>query len=171
MPVPAEVRPVIAPEVALLDAAYPERESRHQLRFRRQLAGEGTYFVAWSGEEPAGWVFLAFPEHASEWALCGAQLSDLQVAAPYRGAGLGRALLDASEQAACDAGCDTIGLSVTVSNPDNELARSIYLRRGYRDSGQGEYHDGYHYHDAAGIRRYHGEQHVYLVKRLSGADS
>ena len=119
---------------------------------------------------PAG-CFLAFPEHASERALGGAQLSDLQVAAPYRGAGLGRALLDASEQAARAAGWDTIGLSVTVSNPDNELARSIYLRRGYRDSGQGEYHDGYHYHDAAGIRRYHGEQHVYLVKRLSGADS
>jgi GNAT superfamily N-acetyltransferase len=115
-------------------------------------------------------VFLVFPEHASERALGGAQLSDLQVAAPYRGAGLGRALLDASEQAACDAGWDTIGLSVTVSNPDNELARSIYLRRGYRDSGRGEYYH-YHYHDPAGIRRYHGEQHVYLVKRLSGADS
>ena len=121
-------------------------------------------------KQPAGWVFLVFPEHASERALGGAQLSDLQVAAPYRGAGLGRALLDASERAARDAGWETIGLSVTVSNPDNELARSIYLRRGYRDSGQGEFHDGYHYHDAAGIRRYHGEQHVYLVKRLSGAD-
>jgi ribosomal protein S18 acetylase RimI-like enzyme len=91
---------------------------------------------------------------------------------PHRtgaGAGLGRALLDASEQAARDAGWNTIGLSVTVSNPDNELARSIYLRRGYRDSGQGEYHDGYHYHDAVGIRRYHGEQHVYLIKRLTDA--
>jgi hypothetical protein len=57
-----EVRPIAEPEVAVLDAAYPERESRHQLRFRRQLAGEGTYFVAWSGEAPAGWVFLIFPE-------------------------------------------------------------------------------------------------------------
>ena len=91
MPVPAEVRPVNAQEVALLDAAYPERESRHQLRFGQQLAGEGTYFVAWSGDEPAGWVFMVFPEHASERALGGAQLSDLQVAAPYRGVGLGRA--------------------------------------------------------------------------------
>ena len=167
---PPEVRPITEPEVAVLDAAYPECESRHQLRLRQQLAGEGTYFVAWSGDEPAGWVFLVNPEHASDRALGGAQLSDLQVAARYRGAGLGRALLDASEQAARDAGWNTIGLSVTVSNPDNELARSIYHRRGYRDSGQGEFHDGYHYHDA-GIRRYHGEQHVYLVKRLSGADS
>ena len=168
---PPEVRPIAEPEVAVLDAAYPEHESRHQLRLRRQLDGEGTYFVAWSGDEPAGWVILANPEHASERSLGGAQLSDLQVAAPYRGAGLGRALLDAAEQAARDAGWDTIGLSVTVSNPDNELARSIYQRRGYRDSGQGEFHDGYHYHDAAGVRRYHGEQHVYLVKRLGGADS
>lgn len=116
------------------------RAHGHQLRLRQQLAGEGTYFVAWSGDEPAGWVFLVFPEHASE-------------------------------RAARDAGWDTIGLSVTVSNPDNELARTIYRRRGYRDSGQGEYHDGNHYHDAAGLRRYHGEQHVYRVKRLSGADS
>jgi GNAT superfamily N-acetyltransferase len=166
-----EVRPIAEPEVAVLDAAYPERESRHQLRLRRQLAGEGTYFVAWSGEAPAGWVFLIFPKHASERALGGAQLSDLQVAAPYRGTGLGRALLDAAEGSARDAGWDTIGLSVTVSNPDNELARSIYRRRGYRDSGQGEFHDGYHYHDAAGVRRYHDEQHVYLVKRLGGAGS
>jgi len=168
---PPEVRPITEPDVAVLDAAYPEDESRHQLRLRQQLAGQGTYFVAWSGGEPAGWVFLMNPEHASERALGGAQLSDLQVAAAYRGAGLGRALLDASEQAARDAGWDTIGLSVTVSNPDNELARSIYRRRGYRDSGQGEFPDGYHYHDAAGIRRYHGEQHVYLVKHLNGADS
>ena len=136
----------------MLDAAYPERESRHQLHFRQQLGGEGTYFVAWSGNEPAGWVFLVFPEHASELALGGAQLSDLQVAAPYRGAGLGRGLLDVSERVARDAAWDTIGLSVTVSNPDNKLALSIY-RRGYRDSGQGEYH---HFHDAAGVRRYHG---------------
>ncbi|MFL6049237.1 MAG: GNAT family N-acetyltransferase [Gaiellales bacterium] len=168
---PLEVHPITEPEVAVLDAAYPERESRHQLRMRQQLAGEGTYFVAWSGDEPAGWVFLVKPEHASERALGGAQLSDLQVAAPYRGNGLGRALLDASERAARDAGWDTIGLSVTVSNPDNALARSIYHRRGYRDSGQGEYYDGYHYHDAAGVRRYHGEQHSYLVKRLGGAGS
>jgi len=168
---PPEVRPITEPEVAVLDAAYPECESRHQLRLRQQLAGEGTYFVAWSGDEPAGWVFLVNPEHASDRALGGAQLSDLQVAARYRGAGLGRALLDASEQAARDAGWNTICLSVTVSNPDNELARSIYHRRGYRDSGQGEFHDGYHYHDAAGVRRYHGEQHVYLVKRLNSADS
>jgi hypothetical protein len=54
----------------------------------------------------------------------------------------------------------------TTSSP-----RSIYHRRGYRDSGQGEFPDGYHYHDAAGVRRYHGEQHVYLVKRLNGAGS
>ena len=114
---PPEVRPITEPEVAVLDAAYPECESRHQLRLRQQLAGQGTYFVAWSGGEPAGWVFLMNPEHASERALGGAQLSDLQVAAAYRGAGLGRALLDASEQAARDAGWNTIGLSVTVSKP------------------------------------------------------
>jgi GNAT superfamily N-acetyltransferase len=168
---PCEVRPITEPEVAVLDAAFPERESRHQRRFRQQLAGEGTYFVAWLAEEPAGWVFLGNPEHASERALGGAQLSDLQVAALHRGAGLGRALLDVSEQAARDAGWDTIGLCVTVSNPDNELARFIYNRRGYRDSGQGEFHDGYHYYDAAGVRRYHGEPHVYLIKRLSGPDS
>src|SRR4051794_17859778 len=92
---------------------------------RQQLAGEGTYFVAWSGDEPAGWVFLVNPEHASELALGGAQLSDLQVAAPYRGGGLGRALLDASEQAARDAGWDTIGLSVT--SPIRTRARPVDL--------------------------------------------
>jgi hypothetical protein len=51
---PFEVRPITEAEVAVLDAAFPERESRHQLRFRQQLAGEGNYFVAPSGDEPAG---------------------------------------------------------------------------------------------------------------------
>jgi hypothetical protein len=55
------------------------------------------------------------------------------------------------------------------------LAESAGIRaahgRRVRSSGQDEFHDGYHYHDPAGVRRYHGEQHVYLVKRLNGADS
>ena len=43
-----------------------------------------------------------------------------------------------------DAGWETIGLSVTVSNPDNELARSIYPTRLPRQR-PGRVPDGYHY--------------------------
>jgi hypothetical protein len=48
MPEALEVRPITESEVAVLDAAYPEHESRHQVRLRQQLAGEGTYFAAWA---------------------------------------------------------------------------------------------------------------------------
>ena len=42
----------------------------------------------------------------------------------------------------------------------------MYARRGYCDSGLGEFQDGYVYWDAAGRPQWDGEPHRYLVKRL-----
>lgn len=159
-------RPIAAHEVAVLDAAYPEFESRHQVRFGHQQEGQGTYLVAWEEDMPVGWAYLRSPEQATPRARGGAELIDLQVAEPYRGNGHGRALLEAAEEIARAAGCTTIGLAVAVDNPDNDLARAMYLRHGFAYTGEAAYDDGYHYHDAEGVRRYHGEPHLYLIKPL-----
>ena len=168
---PVSPRPIAADELAVIDAAYPEFESRHLHRFRHQQEGLGTYLIAWEGDVPVGWVYVRSTRQASPRARGGAEVIDLQVAERYRRRGHGRALLDAAEQTALADGCTTIGLSVTVDNPHNDLARAMYLRSGYAESGEGPYDDGYHYHDAEGVRRYHGEPHLYLVKRLrAGAE-
>ena len=99
-------------------------------------------------------MFVARPgsHHASTRSqqLQAAELVDLQVMGEHRGRGIGRALMDAAEQLALDAGWTTLGLAVTAANPNNQIARDMYTRRGYGDSGLGEFQDGYVYWDAAG---------------------
>jgi GNAT superfamily N-acetyltransferase len=101
--------------------------------------------------------------------LAAAELVDLQVMAAHRGQGIGRALMDAAERLALEAGWTRVGLAVTVANPNNRIARDMYARRGYADSGLGEFQDGYVYWDAAGGPQWDGEPHLYLVKTLGQA--
>jgi GNAT superfamily N-acetyltransferase len=168
------IHPATAADIALLDRRFPEPESRHQQRGRLQAEGDGSYLVAWARADPAGWVFVARPgsTHASPRAqqLGAAELVDLQVAASRRGLGIGRALMDAAERLALDAGWTRLGLAVTVASANNHIARDMYARRGYGDSGLGEFQDGYVHWDAAGRPQWNGETHVYLVKALDQAD-
>jgi ribosomal protein S18 acetylase RimI-like enzyme len=128
------------------------------------------YLVAWQGEQPIGWVFVHQPgsreaaAHARD--LGAAEIMDLWVAPPFRGRGHGSSLLEAAEQAARDAGCALLGLEVTVSNPHNDVARTMYERHGYRDSGLGEFESGYSYWTESGERRWDGEPHRFLIKSL-----
>ncbi len=55
------------------------------------------------------------------------------VAPDARGAGVGRALLDAVADWAHDRGCDRLVLSVTESN---EIARRFYEAYGFVDTGE-----------------------------------
>jgi ribosomal-protein-alanine acetyltransferase len=57
-----------------------------------------------------------------------ARLLTIDVAEEARGKGCGRALLDAADEAAREAGCDAIGLEVRVGN---RAAIAMYERAGY----------------------------------------
>lgn len=157
-------------DIERLDECFPEPDSRHRHRRRLQDGGQGVYLVAWAGADPAGWVFVHRPgasEISPRAGLLGAaELIDLQVVKRHRGAGIGRALMDAAERLALDEGWTALGLAVTVANPNNDVARAMYARRGYVDSGLDEFEDGYVYWDAAGLPQWDGETHRYLVKRL-----
>jgi ribosomal protein S18 acetylase RimI-like enzyme len=168
------IRRVAASDLERLDEAYPEPTrptSRHKERFELQEGGEGVYLVAWRGDHPIGWVFvyrLGSPE-ASEQAqqLEAAEVLDLQVEEAFRGQGCGSSLLDSAERLARDEGWSLVGLEVTVSNPHSNIARGMYERHGYRDSGLGEYESGYFYWAESGERHWDGEPHRFLVKSLT----
>jgi ribosomal protein S18 acetylase RimI-like enzyme len=165
------VRMLAGTDLEPLDRTYPEPgrpTSRHRERWDLQEAGEGVYLAAWSEEDPIGWVFVRWPgsREASVPAKRSgaAEVVDLYVDPRFRGRGHGSSLLAAAERAARDSGLGLVGLAVTVSNPNNDIARAMYERRGYRESGFGEYEDGYAYWTASGEERWDGEPHRFLIK-------
>ena len=70
-----------------------------------------------------------------------ARLYSIAVSTDVRGQGLGERLLDACEDVAASHGCDSLRLEV---REDNELAKRLYVRRGYRLFGRRDnyYEDG-----------------------------
>jgi len=159
-----------------VDDAYPEPgppASRHRERWDLQERDEGVYLVAWRGIHPIGWVFVYRPgsrvASAQAKQLDAAEMLDLQVDVQFRGQGHGSSLLSAVERLAQDAGWLLIGMEVTVSNPHNDVARAMYERHGYHDSGLGEYESGYFYWTESGERRWDGEPHRFLLKSLVGS--
>jgi GNAT superfamily N-acetyltransferase len=114
---------------------------------RRVLAGPRTarYIACWpretdlgvvaeAGPRPAGaaWVRF-FPADDPAYGFVSADVPELTigVAAPWRGRGVGRALLRAVAASAAQAGIGRISLSVERKNP----ARGLYLSEGYAVAG------------------------------------
>jgi GNAT superfamily N-acetyltransferase len=86
--------------------------------------------IAEAGAEPAGAAWLRFfPADAPAYGFVCAEVPELTigVAAPWRGRGVGRALLRAVAAAAAAAGTGRISLSVERKN----FARGLYLSEGY----------------------------------------
>jgi GNAT superfamily N-acetyltransferase len=140
--------------------------SRHLERAVGQRGGRGLYLIAWCGGAPVGHSFVKWPGDLSSRQAraerC-AEVEDLFVVPDHRGDGIGTALLEASEQAAREAGHDTIGLAVAL---DNEGARRLYARRGYRDAAQGVFTLRWTSLDDQGVERTWREMCTYLVKDL-----
>lgn len=86
--------------------------------------------IAEVGEQPAGaaWVRF-FPADDPAYGFAGPDIPELTigVAAPWRGRGMGRALLRAIAESAAETGIGRISLSVERKN----FARGLYLSEGY----------------------------------------
>lgn len=91
-------------------------------------------WLAYEGDAAVGFAvgILTFSTFAARPAL---NVHDLGVAADARGRGIGRALLEAMEAAAAEAGCCKLSLEV---REDNTRARALYDSFGFGDFAPGE---------------------------------
>lgn len=162
------VRPLAEGELDVLERHFPGGiAGKHRDRLARQTARDAVYLIAWLKGIPVGHVLVGLDGVrdelvASRVGRC-PHLEDLVVVPERRSRGIGSRLLAAAEKAAAEHGFDRVGLSVATSNA---LARGFYPRRGYKDSGIGEYPAAGCYVASDGVLRSWSDLSVYLVKRL-----
>ncbi len=85
----------------------------------------GSYFVAWEGDEPIGHAYLAF-SHPPE-------VQDVEVRADFQRQGVARHLIAAVEAAATEHGADLLRVEVSIAN---EGAQALYRKLGFTDTGR-----------------------------------
>lgn len=168
-PVRVEVRPLAEEEIPILEQRLrSEPANRHRRRYALQEEGEGFCLVAWFDGLPAGHGVISWggaPDEPMASQLRGCpDIEDLFVLPEYRSRGIGSQLLAALEGLAKRFGYSRVGLGVAV---DNSRARALYERRGYVDSGLGEYPHYVFYVDDLGRPHSRIETCVYLIKTLS----
>jgi GNAT superfamily N-acetyltransferase len=134
-------------EIARAFEPAPYRRSLEQ--YERYLAdqdhGARVMLVAFVRGDVAGYVNVLWASDYASFAERGIpEINDLHVLAPYRGRGVGTALVRAAESVIHDAGGDTAGIGVGTT-PDFEAARRLYPalgyafdRRGIRATGYGD---------------------------------
>jgi predicted GNAT family acetyltransferase len=90
-----------------------------------QPGDEGSYLVAWDGDQPVAHARIAW----SGTQLGLPEIQDVFVATDQRRKGIATALTEAAEAEAKARGWETVSLS--VSQDKNPAARSLYTRLGY----------------------------------------
>lgn len=136
-PAAPEIRVARKDDLEALVAAFGQRMLfTDRIGRTRQRAGE--LLVAWVGAEPVGDVYLwceplEEPELRAHFPGV-PLLNHLEVAAAWRGRGVGTALVRAVERAAARRGHRRLLLGVA---PDNAHAKLLYQRLGYADWGGG----------------------------------
>jgi GNAT superfamily N-acetyltransferase len=110
------VRPLDGTEIELVCDVLP---------LHRLHQGDGSYLIAWDGATPVGHLHLARSSPP--------EVQDLTVLDSHRRRGVATTLLNAAEDACRDLGANRVAVTVSV---DNAVARSLYERLGYRDTGE-----------------------------------
>jgi ribosomal protein S18 acetylase RimI-like enzyme len=113
---------------------------------RGNIAAGTPQFVALDGNQVVGWCDVT-PKSRPSQAHCG--MLGMAVIEPYRGRGIGKALLDATLKAARAKGMTRVELTVRA---DNEKAKRLYESFGFAVEGtcrrhvriKGEYSDSYY---------------------------
>ena len=168
-PAKVEIRPLAEEEVPILEQHLRSGPAiRHRQRYRLQEEGGGYCLIAWHDGLPVGHGVISWsgsPDEpmASQLRDC-PDIEDLFVLPEYRSRGIGSQLLAALEGLARRYGYSRVGLGVAI---DNVRAWDLYLRRGYADSGFGEYTHYTIYIDDQGRTRARTESCVYLIKELA----
>ena len=111
------------PEIRPLDPAEVDAVCR-VLGMARLHQGNGSYLVAWDGDEPVGHAYLAMTDPP--------ELQDLEVRTAFRRRGVAAGLTGAIEALARANGADRLRLSVSIGNRG---AQELYRSLGFADVG------------------------------------
>jgi GNAT superfamily N-acetyltransferase len=95
-----------------------------ELGLARLHQGNGSYLVAWDGDEPVGHAHLALSDPP--------ELQDVEVRESHRRRGVASALCAAAEAEARAAGYSMLQVTVSARSPG---AQALYRRLGFTDSG------------------------------------
>ncbi|MBL7494865.1 GNAT family N-acetyltransferase [Frankia sp. CNm7] len=165
-----EIRICEGSSLDLLDRWIPSngRTSFHRRRFEQQVAGSGTYLVAWLDQRPVGHLLILWTGCAADesrhWPVRCPELNALGVWPPrQRRQGIGRALLGRAEAMVAERGYVAVGLGVADDNPD---AFRLYQRLGYT-TRVGRYVDRWTWVDHDGVERQEAEPCTFLAKSLT----
>ena len=122
--------------VRIEDAVFPTDRLDRRALLRSLRSPTITVLTAVDGGRPLGYALL----HRRRGSAI-ARLASLAVAREVAGRGIGRRLLDAAETSAARDGAERLRLEV---RPDNDAARTLYERAGYRrfDVVEEYYSDG-----------------------------
>ena len=166
----ADVRPVTAEDLKVLRARWPAHDVWDS-HAARAATGEASFLAAWIGEDPVGVGMV-------QWRGCvgaaarsahpdAVEVNHLHVRDSHRGQGIGTGLIGHAERLASSRGVARVVLAV---EDDNDAARGLYLRLGYRPTGLfGEC--VYNYRDDHGVERWASERSESLIKELGAVSS
>jgi ribosomal protein S18 acetylase RimI-like enzyme len=117
------VAPLAPPDIRPLAQSEVDAVCR-VLGVARLHQGNGSYLVAWDGDEPIGHAYLAMTDPP--------ELQDLEVRTAFRRRGVAQGLTGAVEALATAKGADRLRLSVSVRN---QGAQELYRSLGFVDVG------------------------------------
>ncbi len=143
----------------------PETLAHHHERLAWQEEKCALYLVAWRGDVVAGRATLLweskYPQVVQRHPM-GCEVNALE--ATPTGQGVGRALMQAAEDAVRARGSLSLGVAVALTNDD---ARRLYDRLGYRDWGGGPVCDEWDEYDEGRVLvRHHADACNYLIKDI-----
>jgi GNAT superfamily N-acetyltransferase len=169
VPAPTVVRPASMRDLALLNEHLHlwGPLDYHERKIEEQLSGGVLWLIAWRDGLPVGhlqigWSGAERPEMASHLGDC-PHVSRVGVRAEMRSQGIGSAMIEAAEDIIRKRGYGRVGLAVAI---DNDRARRLYQRLGYRGCGHGTYTVSWYQYDGNEPRERVEEVCIYLWKDL-----
>jgi GNAT superfamily N-acetyltransferase len=168
------IRPLESRDVALISAAFSalgwnKPRSLIASYLSEQRSGARTVFVAFLGEDFAGYVTVVWTPSYPPFSAAGIpEIQDFNVLPRFRRRGIGTRLMDEAERKVSErSGLAGIGVGMS---PDYGAAQRLYVLRGYVPDGKGLTSNGSTVRQGDEITVNDGSV-LYLTKPLAGGPS